>query len=57
MRPLSKGYAYIFHLLFCQAGMNSHHPIGIQTFDVGYFFLGEGKKKLKTVLKLILEVL
>ena len=24
---LSQGYAYIFGLLFCQANVNSHHPI------------------------------
>ena len=44
---LSQGYANIFCLLFCQAGVNSHNPIGGKNFcpHLLFFWGGGGLKK------------
>ena len=38
----NQGYAYIFCLLFCQAGVKSHHPIGGKNFRPRALFFGRG---------------
>ena len=47
LHPLNQGYAYIFCLLFCQAGVNSHHPIGGKNSDRAHFFWEGLHKKWK----------
>ena len=50
--PLKPGLCFfLFCLLFCPAGLNSHHPIGEKTSDRAYFFLEEATLKARTVLK------
>ena len=49
-------HAFI-NVIFCQAGVKSHHPMGIKTSDGGNFFLGWITLKVKTIPKHLLGVL
>ena len=42
MAKLGINYVYIFGLLFCQASVNSHHPIGGKNFRLRSLFLWRG---------------
>ena len=46
MHPSSRGFAWIMYCTFHKAGFNSHHPIGIQTFDSAHFFMWAGVQRM-----------
>ena len=54
--PLKKVLCMPF-FIFCQAGVNSHHPMGLKTLNARYFFGGWGTDEVKMVLKHTLGVL